>query len=183
MSDDTTIQSVLSEDRIFDPPADFAQRSGGAWIESIEQYRELHAQSVADPEAFWGAVAEELHWFKHWEKVVEWECPDARWFTGGKINACHNCVDRHVDNGFGDQPAIIWEGEPVGDEGPEIRTLTYADMQREVSRFANALKAQGVGRGDVVTIYMGLVPEVAVAVLACARIGAPHSVIFGGFSA
>ena len=180
---DITIKSVLQEDRIFDPPADFIHRSGGAWIETMEQYSTLHAQSIADPEHFWGAVAEELHWFKHWDTVLEWDCPDARWFTGGRINACYNCVDRHVENGFEDQPAIIWEGEPVGDEGPETRTLTYGDIQREVSRFANGLKALGVGRGDIVTIYMGMVPELTIAVLACARIGAPHSVIFGGFSA
>ncbi|MCH2135117.1 MAG: acetate--CoA ligase [Phycisphaerales bacterium] len=180
---DGAIQSVLQEDRVFDPPADFIERCGGAWVESKEQYQTLHEQSIEDPEHFWGAVAEELHWFKKWDKVLEWECPDARWFVGGRINACWNCVDRHVENGFGDQTAIIWEGEPVGDAGPEVRRLTYADMQVEVSRFANALKKLGVQRGDIVTIYMGMVPELAIAVLACARIGAPHSVIFGGFSA
>ncbi len=180
---DINIKSVLQEDRIFDPPAEFMNRSGGAWIETMEQYSTLHAQSIADPEHFWGAVAEELHWFKRWDTVLEWDCPDARWFAGGRINACYNCVDRHVENGFEDQPAIIWEGEPVGDKGPETRTLTYGDMQREVSRCANGLKAMGVGRGDIVTIYMGMVPELTIAVLACARIGAPHSVIFGGFSA
>ena len=113
---------------------------------------------------------------------LEWDCPDAKWFTGGTTNI-YNCVDRQVADGQGDEVAIIWEGEPVGDGGPEVIKLTYADLQRETARFGNVLKQLGVGAGDVVTIYMGMVPEVAIAMLACARIGAAHSVIFGGFSA
>jgi acetyl-CoA synthetase len=182
MSDPSGIESVLQEDRVFDPPADFQDRVGGAWVESMDMYRELHRQSIDDSEDFWAAVANELDWFKKWDTVLEWDCPDARWFAGGKINACHNCVDRNIDLGHGDEPAIIWEGEPMLDDGPEIRRLTYRDLKVEVCRFANALKARGVKRGDVVTIYMGMVPELTIAVLACARIGAPHSVIFGGFS-
>ncbi|MBT5657457.1 MAG: AMP-binding protein, partial [Phycisphaerae bacterium] len=182
MSENFGIESVLQEDRVFDPPADFQDRVGGAWVDSMEMYRELHQQSIDDSEDFWAAVANELDWFKKWDTVLEWDCPDARWFAGGKINACHNCVDRIIDLGHGDEPAIIWEGEPMLEDGPEIRRLTYRDLKVEVSRFANALKARGVKRGDVVTIYMGMVPELTVAVLACARIGAPHSVIFGGFS-
>ena len=182
MSENFGIESVLQEDRVFDPPADFQDRVGGAWVDSMEMYRELHQQSIDNSEDFWAAVANELDWFKKWDTVLEWDCPDARWFTGGKINACHNCVDRIIDLGHGDEPAIIWEGEPMLEDGPEIRRLTYRDLKVEVSRFANALKARGVKRGDVVTIYMGMVPELTIAVLACARIGAPHSVIFGGFS-
>ncbi|MBG79336.1 MAG: acetate--CoA ligase [Phycisphaerae bacterium] len=183
MSDDSRIESVLSEQRVFDPPADFAERCGGAWVESMEVYRELHEASVEDPENFWGAIANELDWFEPWTSVLDWDAPDAKWFVNGKINACYNCVDRLINMGHGDQAALIWEGEPVGEEGPEVRTLTYRELHAEVCRFANGLKSLGVERGDIVTIYMGMVPELTIAVLACARIGAPHSVIFGGFSA
>src|SRR5207249_1891082 len=117
-----------------------------------------------------------------WSKVLEWEAPDAKWFVGGKMNACYNCVDRQVDRGHGDEIAIVWEGEPMPGGKPEVRRLTYRDLQAEVSRFAAVLKSLGVKKGDVVTIYMPMIPELAVAVLACARIGAPHSVIFGGFA-
>ena len=178
------IQSILQENRVFAPPAEAAERLGGAWIDSMASYEEMWRRSVDDPERFWEAQAREhLHWFRDFDRVLSWNPPDARWFEGGLTNACHTCVDRQVEAGHGDDVAIIWEGEPVGDEGPEIRRLTYADLQRETSRVANALKSLGVGRGDIVTIYMGMVPEVAVAMLACTRIGAAHSVIFGGFSA
>ncbi len=184
MSDSAGIESVLNEQRLFPPPSDIADRMGGAWIESMEDYRELHRRSIEDPEGFWSEAAREhLHWFSPFSKVLEWNCPDAKWFVGGTTNACFSCVDRQVEAGFGDEVAIVWEGEPIGDGGPEIRTLTYRDLQRETARFGNALKSLGVGKGDIVTIYMGMVPEVAVAMLACARIGAAHSVIFGGFSA
>jgi len=148
----------------------------------MDEYRTMHTRSIEDPAGFWGEVARELHWFEPWKTVVEWDAPDARWFVGGKTNLCFNCVDRHVEQGFGNDVGIIWEGEPVGKDGPEIRQLTYAELQREVSRLANGLKSLGVKKGDIVTIYMGMVPELAIACLACARIGAPHSVIFGGFS-
>ena len=187
--DTSSIESILQEKRLFHPPADFSQRVGGAYIESMEQYQQLHQQSVADPEAFWAEAAKELHWFRPWDTVLEWNLPDAKWFVGGTTNLCYNCVDRHVEAGYGAETAIIWEGEPydrsAGDAagGPEQRTFTYADLQRETARFANVLKSRGVKKGDVVTIYMGMVPELAVAMLACARIGAVHSIIFGGFSA
>jgi acetyl-CoA synthetase len=156
-----TIESVLQETRLFQPPAGFSDAIGGAYIASMEQYRQMHERSINDPDGFWSEVAEELDWFKSWKKVVEWNAPDAKWFVGGATNVCHNCVDRQLDAGFGDDVAIIWEG---------------------VCRLANGLKELGVGKGDVVTIYMGMVPELAIAMLACARIGAVHSVIFGGFS-
>ncbi|MDP6891064.1 MAG: acetyl-coenzyme A synthetase N-terminal domain-containing protein, partial [Phycisphaerales bacterium] len=121
MSDRSGIESVLHEERVFEPPADFQDRVGGAWVESMEMYHELHRQSLENSEDFWAAVANELGWFKKWDTVLEWDCPDARWFSGGKINACHNCVDRIIDLGHGDETAIIWEGEPMLKDGPEIR--------------------------------------------------------------
>jgi len=204
MPDFASIESVLNENRIFNPPADFPSRIGGAHVSSLDQYRAMHRRSLDDPEGFWGEVARELDWYTPWPpgRVVEWNPPDAKWFVGGTTNICHNCIDRQVNAGLGCQTAIIWEGEPVGalavskrerpgqplpdgrgSDGPEIRRLTYNDLLREVSKFANALKSLGVKKGDVVTIYMGMVPELAIAMLACARIGAAHSVIFGGFSA
>lgn len=177
------IESTLAENRLFNPPPGFSDSVGGAYIKSLDDYHALHKRSLEDPEGFWAEVAAELHWFKPWDKVLEWDSPDAKWFVGGKTNLCFNCVDRQVESGFGDDPAIIWEGEPMPGGKPEVRTLSYRDLQRETSKLANALKALGVNKGDVVTIYMGMVPELAIAVLACARIGAPHSVIFGGFSA
>ena len=186
MSDEQTggIDSIQTENRIFNPPEAAAERLGGAWIADMESYQANWTRSVEDPEAFWDEQARDhLHWFQPYDRVLEWECPDARWFSGGRTNACHTCVDRQVDDGHGDELAIIWEGEPVGEDGPEIRRLTYRDLQRETAKLANALDALGVKSGDIVTIYMGMVPEVAIAMLACARIGAAHSVIFGGFSA
>lgn len=182
MSDSTSVESILHESRVFEPPGADALGMPSWHIPSMDQYRQMHARSIDDPESFWAEVAGELHWFTHWGKVLEWDAPDARWFVGATTNLCYNCVDRQVDAGYADNPAIIWEGEPIGDAGPETRTLTYADLQREIARFANVLKANGVSKGDVVTIYMGMVPELAIACLACARIGAAHSVIFGGFS-
>jgi acetyl-CoA synthetase len=177
------IESVLQETRLFQPPP--PQQAGAErWlIDSLEMYRHMYARSMDDPEAFWAEAARQLHWFRDFDRALEWSPPDAKWFAGGTTNACYNCIDRHVEAGHGEKVALIWEGEPVEDGAPEIRQITYGELQQLVSRFANVLKAQGVGKGDVVTIYMGMVPELAVAVLACARIGAPHSVIFGGFSA
>ncbi len=183
LHDDTSIESVLQENRIFPPPDGFSDAIGGAHITSIEQYRIMHERSLRDPEGFWGEIAGELDWFTPWSRVLEWTAPDAKWFVGATTNLCHNCVDRQVANGHADQVAIIWEGEPMPGGTPEVRTLTYQDLQRDTARFANALKALGVSRGDAVTLYMGMVPELAIAMLACARIGAAHSVIFGGFSA
>ncbi|MEM9915847.1 MAG: AMP-binding protein, partial [Planctomycetota bacterium] len=181
MSGAESTESSLQETRRFAPPAEFAAQ---AHIGSIEEYEKLHARSIAEPEAFWAEVAEELHWFKPWDKVLEWEAPDAKWFVGATTNLCTNCIDRQIDAGLGDKVAIVWEAEPYGDDGqPHVERLTYNDLLREVSKFANVLKAKGVQKGDVVTIYMGMVPQLAIAMLACARIGAVHSIIFGGFSA
>jgi acetyl-CoA synthetase len=197
------IQSLLTENRVFAPPPAEALgfRSPGTrgphgWhVSSMEEYKRLHTWSVHQPELFWGEEARHLSWFTPWSKVLEWEPPDARWFVGARLNACYNCVDRHVSAGFGDETALVWEGEPVAVRTghpapgskyiptPEIRRYTYRQVLAEVSRLANALKAMGARKGDVVTIYMPMVPELAFACLACARIGAAHSVIFGGFAA
>ena len=188
MNGDGGIDSVLHEGRLFPPPADLASRVGPLHVGSLDEWRRLHDESLRDPEGFWAARAREFHWFRPWTRVLEWELPDARWFVGGQTNACFNCVDRQVQAGHGEETAIVWEGEPLvagpggGPAAPEIRRLSYRWLQDEVSRCANALRALGVRRGDVVTLYMGMVPELAVAMLACARIGAPHSVIFGGFA-
>ncbi len=176
------IESVLQEQRVFHPPA-AAKLGFPHWhISSLDEYKALHKRSIEDPDGFWAAQARTLHWFKQWDRVLEWRPPDAKWFVGGKLNACYNCVDHQVETGHGDETAIVWEGEPVGDRGPEIRRLTYRDLQRQTSLLGNALKGLGVKKGDVVTIYLPMVPELAVAMLACARIGAAHSIIFGGFA-
>jgi len=178
------IESTLHESRRFPPPKASDVGAPRWLIGSMDEYRELHERSIADPEGFWGEIADEFRWFKKPERTLDWQVPDAKWFVGGTTNLCLNCVDRHVEDGHGDAPAILWEGEPTTIEGrPEIRVLTFRDLQRETARFANVLKSLGVRKGDVVTIYMGMVPELAIAVLACARMGAVHSVIFGGFSA
>jgi acetyl-CoA synthetase len=168
------IHSTLKEKRLFEPPSDFSSR---AHIKSLEDYRRLYAEADRDPETFWGNIARELHWFEPWSKVLEWDAPWAKWFSGGKINLAYNCLDRHLATWRKNKAALIWEGEPG-----EIRTLTYQQLHSEVCRFANVLKAQGVRKGDRVAIYMGMSPELAIALLACARIGAPHTVVFGGFS-
>ncbi|HVZ84209.1 MAG TPA: acetate--CoA ligase [Terracidiphilus sp.] len=169
------LDSTLRENRVFPPPAEFAAK---AHIKNIEEYEALYKKSIEDPETFWAGVARELHWFKPWDKVLEWNLPSAKWFVSGKTNLSYNCLDRHLDGPRRDKTAIIWEGEPG-----EIRRLTYAELHTEVQKFANALKALGIKKGDRVAVYMGMTPELAVALLACARIGAVHSVIFGGFAA
>ena len=183
MTDSSSIDTILHENRVFPPPADLETRVGGLHVRTMEAYREEYRRSIDDPEGYWAEIARSYHWFKPWDRVLEWNLPDAKWFIGGRTNACYNAVDRQIDSGHGDELAIIWEGEPDTPSGYEVRKLSYRELHREVCRCANALKAMGVQRGDIVTIYMGMVPELAVAVLACARIGAPHSVIFGGFSA
>jgi len=165
------IADLLSEDRRFEP-TDAFRRSANVSDPGV------YERALADPEAFWAAFAEELEWMRPWDRVLDWKAPDAKWFVGGQINASVNCVDRHARTARRNKAAIIWEGEP-GDR----RTLTYFDLLREVGTFANVLKGMGVGRGDRVAIYMPLIPELATAMLACARIGAIHSVVFGGFSA
>ncbi|HYE03761.1 MAG TPA: acetate--CoA ligase [Phycisphaerales bacterium] len=177
------IESVLHEDRVFAPPP-AASLGLQAWlVGSLEEYRRLHRRSLADPEGFWAEQARALHWFRPWDRVLSWNPPDARWFEGGTTNIAYNCLERQIEAGLGEAPAIVWEGEPIGPGGPEVRRLSYREVLRESCRLANALGALGVRRGDVVTIYMGMVPELPIAMLACARLGAPHSVIFGGFSA
>jgi acetyl-CoA synthetase len=169
------ITSVLKEGRVFRPSAEFSSR---AHVKSLAEYESMWARAKDDPEGFWAEQAKSLAWIEPWKKVLVWKEPFAQWFTGGKLNASVNCVDRHVAEGRGNKAAIIWEGEP-GDS----RVLRYQDLQREVCKFANVLKKLGVSKGDRVTLYMPMVPELPIAMLACARIGATHSVIFGGFSA
>ncbi len=188
------ISSTLNETRSFPPSPAAALGFSGWHISSLAEYRALHQRSVEDPESFWAEEGRRLAWFTPWRHVLEWEAPDARWFGGGRLNACYNCVDRHVQAGHGEQTALAWEGEPVTPRTshpapgsayapePEIRRLTYRELQEQTSRLANVLRTLGVHKGDVVTIYMPMIPELAVAMLACARIGAAHSVIFGGFA-
>ena len=171
----SSIDSVLKEDRVFDPPEEFSQQ---AHIKSLADYERIYREAEDDPETFWGNIARELHWFRTWDKVLEWDVPWARWFSGGLINLSYNCLDRHVATWRRNKAAIIWEGEPG-----EVRTFTYQQLLTEVSKFANVLKSLGIGKGDRVAIYMGMTPELAIAMLACARIGATHSIVFGGFSA
>ncbi len=170
----TNIESLQHEDRVFPPPPAFSER---AHIKSMEELEALRTEASADPEAFWARMAEELHWFKRWDTVLKWEPPHAQWFVGGKINISYNCLDRHLQTWRRNKAALIWEGEP-GDQ----RTLTYQQLHSEVCKFSNVLKRSGVAKGDRVALYMPLIPELAIAMLACARIGATHSVIFGGFS-
>ncbi len=174
MSQQPDINSLLKEDRVFSPSTEF---SASAHITSREQYDQIYKSSVEDPEGFWAEIASELHWFKPWDKVLEWNEPFAQWFVGGQTNISYNCLDRHLSGWRKNKAAIIWEGEP-GDQ----RTLTYQQLHREVCKFANVLKGLGVEKGDRVAIYMPMIPELPVAMLACARIGATHSIIFGGFS-
>lgn len=177
-----SITSVLNEDRVFPPSKEFTLK---AHIKSMAEYRRLYKESITDPEAFWGRCAEkELVWFKPWKEVLKWKAPHAKWFVGGKLNVSVNCLDRYLDTPLANKAAIIWEGEPAapGKIGEE-RTLTYRQLHREVCLFANVLKRNGIKKGDRVIIYLPMVPEAAVAMLACARIGAVHSVVFGGFSA
>ncbi|MCX7394830.1 MAG: acetate--CoA ligase [Planctomycetales bacterium] len=169
------IQSVLCENRRFPPPADFARQ---AHISTEDQYQQMWNRAKDDPAGFWGDLANQLHWFKKWDQVIQGSMPDTQWFVGGKLNASYNCLDRHLTTWRKNKAAIIWEGEP-GDS----RVLTYQDLHREVCKFANVLKKLGVTTGDRVTLYMPMIPELAIAMLACARIGATHSIIFGGFSA
>ena len=168
------IESHQIEKRIFKPSKDFSKAS---LISNFADYKTLHAASVKSPEKFWAREAAELFWQKKWSRVLEWKFPFAKWFVGGQINASENCLDRHLDGPRRNKAAIIWEGEPG-----ESRTLTYHQLHREVCIFANILKRNGVKAGDRVLIYMPLIPEAVVAMLGCARIGAVHSVVFGGFS-
>ena len=169
MKDSAGLEALLTERRKFPPTNDFASR---AVVSDPTIYEEAE-----DYEAFWARWAEELHWFRRWDRILEWDPPHAKWFTGGKLNVCHNCVDRHLDGPRRNKLALVWEGETG-----ERRELTYWDLGMQVKRFANVLKDLGVGKGDRVAIYMPMIPETVYAMLACTRIGAVHSVVFGGFS-
>jgi len=170
-SSEKSLAALLDERRTFPPPEDFRRRANA-------NDPGIYDRALRDPEAFWAGEAKKLDWFTPWQKVLEWKAPWAKWFVGGKLNVACNCVDRHAHSARRNKAAIIWEGEP-GDS----RVLTYGMLEREVNRFANALRSLGVAKGDRVAIYMGMVPELAIAMLACAKIGAPHSIVFGGFSA
>ena len=174
MSTVPNIESVLQEERVFPPSESFSSQ---AHIKSFEELQKLRAEADADPESFWARMAEELHWFKKWDTVLKWNAPHAEWFGGGKINISYNCLDRHLQTWRRNKAALIWEGEPG-----ETRTFTYQQLHTEVCKFANVLKHANIKRGDRVALYMPLIPELAIAMLACARIGATHSVVFGGFS-
>jgi acetyl-CoA synthetase len=172
------IEVLLSENRTFPPSKEFSER---AHIKSMKEYEQIYRRSVDDPEGFWSEMAEKnLIWFKKWDRVLEWsfEKPEIKWFIGGKLNASYNCLDRFINTPTRNKAAIIWEMDGGG-----YRTYTYQQLYYEVNRFANVLKKHGIKRGDRVTIYLPMIPELAIAMLACARIGAIHSIVFGGFSA
>src|SRR5688572_30695826 len=167
----TNIEALLTEKRTFAPPKAFTKR---ATLNSAKVYQD----AAKAPEKYWAKMAAELLWKKPWKKILEWKSPYAKWFIGGRLNVSENCIDRHLAGWRRNKAAIVFEGEP-GDE----RVLTYADLHREVCKFANVLKGLGIGKGDRVNIYLPMIPEAAIAMLACTRIGAVHSVVFGGFSA
>ena len=171
---DNKITSLSREKRVFKPKDSFSKQ---AHIKSFAEYKKLYKKSIKDPQIFWAKIAEELHWFKKWKKVLKWKAPHSEWFTGGKINMSYNCLDRHLSGWRKNKAAIIWEGE-----NGETDTWTYQQLHRQVCMFANVLKNLGIKKGDVVCIYMPMIPEIAVAMLACNRIGAVHSIVFGGFS-
>ena len=166
-----SIDALLEERRTFPPSEEFPHQANAADAA-------IYDRAEKDPEGFWAEQAKRLDWFAPWQQVLEWKAPWVKWFVGGKLNVAYNCVDRHARSARRNKAALVWEGEP-GDS----RVLTYGMLEREVNRFANVLRSLGVAKGDLVAIYMGMIPELAIAMLACAKIGAPHSIIFGGFSA
>ena len=170
MSEQETVSDLLVEERIFSPSDGFRQQA-------LYNQEKVYEEASQDPQKYWSAHAAQLDWFKPWDQVLNWQPPFAQWFIGGKLNASYNCLDRHIKNGLGDRTAILWEGEP-GD----CLSLSYQDVYLAVNKLANAMKKLGVGKGDRVAVYMPMVPEAAYAMLACARIGAIHTVVFGGFS-
>ncbi len=175
MATSNNIESVLKEKRVFKPHASFSTKAA---VKSLQQYKKMYRASLDKPTQFWSEAAKGLDWFKKWNKVMEWKSPFAKWFVGGKLNVSHNCLDRHLAGPNRNKAALIWEGEPG-----EVVTYTYQQLHRLVCLYANVLKKHGVKKGDRVVIYMPMIPEAAIAMLACSRIGAPHSVVFGGFSA
>lgn len=177
MSEARTIESVMEERRRFPPPREFSEK---AYIDSIEKYNQMYKESIENPEAFWEKWAKEIDWISPWTKIFEWDAENVKieWFKGAKLNASYNCLDRHVKTWRKNKAAIIWQGEPEND----VRVFTYQQLMTEVCKFANVLKARGIKKGDRVAIYLPMIPELPIAMLACARIGAVHSVVFGGFS-
>lgn len=179
MSEDKNIESLMTENRVFEPPA---EGQATAHIKSMDEYKAIYKRSIEDPEGFWAERAEELiTWNKKWDKVLDADMitPSIKWFDGAELNVSANCLDRHLTNGRRDKAALIWQGEPEDD----VKIYTYEALHREVCRFANVLKSHGVKRGDRVAVYLPMVPELAITLLACTRIGAIHSVVFAGFSA
>jgi acetyl-CoA synthetase len=177
MEESNTITSMMEESRVFNPPEELSR---SAYIKSFDEYKEIYQKSISDPEAFWGEMAEQLDWYKKWDKVLVEDFDEGKhqWFVGGKLNVCYNCLDRHLNTWRKNKAALIWEGD-----GGESETLTYQELYHEVCKFANVLKKFGVKKGDRVSIYLPMILELPIAMLACARIGAVHSVVFGGFSA
>jgi acetyl-CoA synthetase len=172
-----TITSMLDERRVFNPPKGFVEK---AHIKSMDEYKKLYGKSEKDLEGFWAEQANIIHWYKKWDKVFDnSKAPFVKWFVGGKTNISYNCLDRHLASGKADKVALIWEGEPVTDS----KKYTYRELHREVCKFANVLKSHGIKKGDRVNLYLPMIPELAIAMLACTRIGAIHSIVFGGFSA
>ena len=171
------IASMLEDKHVFQPPDGIKLK---AYIKNLEEYKKLYERSIKDPEGFWGELAEQLDWYKKWDKVLEWDFkkPEIKWFAGGKLNASYNCLDRHLNSWRSNKVALIWQGEPM----EENRIFTYQQLHYHVCKFANVLKKFGVKKGDRVSIYLPMIPELPIAMLACARIGAIHSVVFGGFS-
>src|ERR1035437_6080496 len=178
MPEATSITSMMEEKRIFPPSQDFSRN---AHVKSLSEYKKIYQRSIDDPQGFWGEMAQQLDWYKKWDKVLVEDFAKAKhsWFVGGKMNVSVNCVDRHCKTWRRNKAAIIWQGEPLG----ESRTLTYQQLYYEINKFANVLKKLGVKKGDRVCIYLPMIPELPIAMLACARIGAVHTVVFGGFSA
>src|SRR5438477_3830077 len=161
--EDNRITSLSREKRVFKPKESFSKQ---AHIKSFEQYKKLYNNSIKNPEKFWAKIADELYWFKKWKKVLKWKSPHSEWFVGGKINMSYNCLDRHIETWRRNKAAIIWEGE-----NGDSKTLTYQQLHTEVCKFANVMKNLGIKKGEVVCIYMPMIPEIAVAMLACTRIG------------
>jgi len=178
MTENTGMLSMMDEKRVFPPPQNISKT---AYIKNMEEYKRIYNDSISDPEKFWAELAEQLYWYKKWDKVVNDDFVNAKhqWFVNGKINVCYNCLDRHLNTEKRNKTALIWEGEPEG----ECKTFTYQELYEEVCKFANVLRKLGVKKGDRVSIYLPMIPELVISLLSCARIGAIHSVVFGGFSA
>ncbi|MCK4262836.1 MAG: AMP-binding protein, partial [Dehalococcoidia bacterium] len=177
MDEEKIITSMMDEKRVFHPPKALSEK---AYIKNLDEYRKIYQRSLSDPEGFWGEMAGQLDWYRKWDRVLVEDFKEGQheWFVGGKLNVCYNCVDRNLKTWRRNKAALVWEGD-IGDS----KTLTYQELYYHVCKFANVLKKHGVKKGDRVTIYLPMILELPIALLACARIGATHSVVFGGFSA